>query len=71
MAVKLEALKFHTYNNHAYDVGDVYEADDSVASSICGQGMAKPVDEPPPPPKKASKPVEPMTTDNSGLAPGK
>lgn len=64
---KLEATQYHTHNGTEYQVGDVYEGDESYADNVCAQGKAKRVDVPSEKPRRtkdASTAVEPMTSAN-------
>ena len=77
--VTVTALTAHTHAGKAYDPGDTYELDEALVESLKAQGMAKPSDEAEADAKAAkaaakasgSHPVEPMTTENSGLSTSK
>ncbi len=42
--VKVEAIKPHSYNAVAYEVGDTYDIDEQYVDSVAAQGMAIRVD---------------------------
>lgn len=79
--VTVEALQAHSYNGEHYAIGDTYEIEESLVDSVAAQGKAvrkdrvshakQQADDAEKARKAASHPVEPLTTDNSGLAPSK
>lgn len=69
MATTVKVTKWHTYNGEEHAVGDVYTVeDDAIGASIIAQGMATREGEEAAPPAPESQPVEPMTTENFGIA---
>jgi hypothetical protein len=79
--VTVEALQAHSYNGKTYAVGDTYEIDEQLVESVATQGKAVRADrvahakqqaaDAEKARTQASHPVEPMTTEQSGLAPAK
>jgi hypothetical protein len=59
--VTVKALKYHTGHGKEHAEGSTYDVEASQVDNLVAQGMVA-APEAPPAPKRASQPVEPITT---------
>lgn len=63
---KVKALKWHTHQGQAHDIGEVYEVDAGDVDNLQAQQMAAPVEDAAPatPVPTGETAVSPMTTED-------